>query len=241
MTAMRLKRYPSPSGGIALGKMGVGATMLKQGKTARDYIQDGLVAMWDGIENAGWGVHDANATVWKDLIGSINIAIGGTGISVGPDRVAFRGGAYSSVDVGSAFKTEEVVCAGYSIASQGTQPAILSNGAWKLQFDINKNRAGWGVAGQYNPMLWSGPGATGVAFNTAISCEEATRKEYFAGSVFYTRSMSGNIPRYGSMARDSNNRTMDCDILCVRCYSRALTADEVAHNYTIDKERFNLP
>ena len=29
MTAMRLKRYPSPSGGIALGKMGVGATLLR--------------------------------------------------------------------------------------------------------------------------------------------------------------------------------------------------------------------
>ena len=71
MTAMRLKRYPSPSGGLALGKMGVGATMLKQGKTARDYVQDGLVAMWDGIENAGYGIHDTNATTWKNLIGDM--------------------------------------------------------------------------------------------------------------------------------------------------------------------------
>ena len=37
--------------------------------TARDYIQDGLVAMWDGIENAGWGKHDENATNWVDLVG----------------------------------------------------------------------------------------------------------------------------------------------------------------------------
>ena len=34
--------------------------------TAKDYVQDGLIAMWDGVENAGWGVHDPNATVWKD-------------------------------------------------------------------------------------------------------------------------------------------------------------------------------
>ena len=27
----------------------------------------------------------------------------------------------------------------------------------------------------------------------------------------------------------------------LRVYSRALTADEIAHNYAIDKERFNLP
>jgi hypothetical protein len=30
-------------------------------------------------------------------------------------------------------------------------------------------------------------------------------------------------------------------IYCVRLYSRALTADEIAHNYAVDKERFNLP
>ena len=35
MTAMRLKRYPSPSGGLALGKMGVGATMIYN---EEDYI-----------------------------------------------------------------------------------------------------------------------------------------------------------------------------------------------------------
>lgn len=35
--------------------------------TARSYVQDGLIAMWDGIENAGWGVHDSSATVWHNL------------------------------------------------------------------------------------------------------------------------------------------------------------------------------
>jgi len=30
-------------------------------------------------------------------------------------------------------------------------------------------------------------------------------------------------------------------IYCVRLYSRALTADEIAANYAIDKIRFNLP
>ena len=38
-------------------------------ETARDYVQSGLVAMWDGIENAGWGTHDPNATTWKNLKG----------------------------------------------------------------------------------------------------------------------------------------------------------------------------
>lgn len=44
--------------------------------TAADYVQDGLIAMWDGIENAGWGIHDQNATFWKDLIGNVDLPIG---------------------------------------------------------------------------------------------------------------------------------------------------------------------
>jgi len=44
----------------------VGLRMFKP--TARSYVQEGLVAMWDGIENAGWGVHDPNATTWKELV-----------------------------------------------------------------------------------------------------------------------------------------------------------------------------
>ena len=40
------------------------------GLSARDYVQDGLIAMWDGIENAGWGTHNGSATTWTDLSGN---------------------------------------------------------------------------------------------------------------------------------------------------------------------------
>ena len=46
--------------------------------TARDYVQDGLIAMWDGIENAGWGVHNQNErSIWVDLVGGHNMVIKG--------------------------------------------------------------------------------------------------------------------------------------------------------------------
>ena len=48
------------------------AAWAKSGYTAKDYVQDGLVAMLDGIENAGFGTNDANATVWVDLSGNGN-------------------------------------------------------------------------------------------------------------------------------------------------------------------------
>ena len=33
--------------------------------TSKDYVQAGLVAQWDGIDNMGTGAHVSNASVWK--------------------------------------------------------------------------------------------------------------------------------------------------------------------------------
>ena len=37
--------------------------------TAASYAQDGLVGQWDGIENAGAGLHDPATNYWSDLTG----------------------------------------------------------------------------------------------------------------------------------------------------------------------------
>ena len=39
------------------------------------YVQSGLIAQWDGIDNAGTGTHDPNATVWKDLVGNLDMTL----------------------------------------------------------------------------------------------------------------------------------------------------------------------
>lgn len=43
----------------------------QQAYTASDYVQEGLVSQWDGIENAGYGIHDGLATTWIDLVGGV--------------------------------------------------------------------------------------------------------------------------------------------------------------------------
>lgn len=42
----------------------------KRGWTAKSYIQDGLIAMWDCLENVGFGQFDQSATTWVDLSGN---------------------------------------------------------------------------------------------------------------------------------------------------------------------------
>lgn len=42
----------------------------RAGVTARSYVQKGLVACYDGIDNAGTGAHDPAAATWADLSGN---------------------------------------------------------------------------------------------------------------------------------------------------------------------------
>jgi len=59
--------------GIALCACGVARGA---GLTSQSYVQDGLVAQLDAIENVGVGqAHDAAATVWKDLKGSASLTV----------------------------------------------------------------------------------------------------------------------------------------------------------------------
>ncbi len=41
----------------------------KEAISAKSYVQNGLDAMWDGIENVGWSMHDENSQEWVDLVG----------------------------------------------------------------------------------------------------------------------------------------------------------------------------
>lgn len=43
--------------------------------SAKSYVQDGLIALFDGIENAGWETHVAEPAVWKDLINGYDLAV----------------------------------------------------------------------------------------------------------------------------------------------------------------------
>ena len=56
---------------LALSLASVFADSVAQAAVSSDsYVRRNLVALWDGIDNAGAGVHDDSTTVWKDLSGN---------------------------------------------------------------------------------------------------------------------------------------------------------------------------
>ena len=53
--------------------------------------------------------------------------------------------------------------------------------------------------------------------------------------------MSGSTDGIIRLGHGNNSWGYTGQYHCLRLYSRALTAAEIAHNYAIDKARFNLP
>ena len=230
----------------------------KRTPTAKDYVQNGLVAMWDGIENAGWGTHDASATTWKDLIGDNDFTITPNGIW-GADNIN-NGTNYNQIAYRNDFNlldaplTQEVVM--QYLGRQNTQNTlVLHISQWH---EGNSMRRGLMViGGQYfkfatatnNSMLVNVPTtSTPISLVSTYSTNPNIINGVFvngsssslvaglADSWFYSDATGVCIGN-----RASNNRGTNIKVHRIAFYSRALTASEIAANYAIDKARFNLP
>lgn len=220
---------------------------VKKRFTAKDYIQDGLIAMWDGIENAGWGVHDANATVWKDLVGnqsarmsnmlvtdnSMRANLNTARITMPASLVDF----YVRLQPTGSISSECVI---HKTGTYGTADfvwGLCRN--WNVQYGIISYASGIAVYVKSSHAIGNVNYATisVIANNTQMSAYKngvisASWSDVIDNSSINSFSIFGNA--WGGTC-------LKGEMFNIRFYSRALTADEIAHNYSIDKARFNLP
>jgi len=208
--------------------------------SAKDYVQDGLVAMWDGIENAGWGVHDANTTVWKDLIGQYDFTLQGA---------VFNDNSLVSTAKGN-------------VATATSHPVIQPYAPKTIEILFKRTGGDQCIAKFGNWQLWresSGayyfyPSTAGSIITNNMAIVDENRANTFSFALTDAQTMdtycngvlqSGGKRDYWStevwqfFGRNGNYSTGN--MYCARYYSRALTAAEIAANYRIDKYRFNLP
>ena len=218
--------------------------------TARDYVQDGLIAMWDGIENAGWGVHDPNATVWKDLIVGAELkclpAFEG-GMTFSDTMAEFLKGKIGSVE------TDRYSVIGLSSAISSLestiQTSIFYTGSGNIGVLPDGGGSAWigivnGVRScSYGNNGWQSIGGKVVddwvyltlnchLGNVRISDRVAnlystpkTAGSSYSNTNFVSLNLSSGI---------SKNRF-------IRIYNRSLSEDEEIKNMVIDAARFNLP
>ena len=217
------------------------------------YVKDGLIAWWDGIWNAGVGIHDASATVWRDLVGDRQI-VPATRVTFGANCLIFpsNGGlpGGSARDVTSLPATQvEIVFAVDGIGADTYGEALV--------LTIPDGSARYGLAIQeYGPNVYFT--MKGGRILTTMYVTEATPT-----SVSYTRanpaSISGwtvwqdgqtlalrrqsidiGVETYFAVGGRGGGKRLIGRIHCIRLYNRALTDAEVAANYAVDAERFNL-
>lgn len=237
------------------------------GPSSLDYVQDGLYYQLDGIENAGRGVHSATATTWTDLTGNgrdatfLNAASG----LVWQDDAAYLYGKthdgmakIAGLPSMTAF-TFEIVS---RFDSQETSARLFDNEAY---YGGSEGKRFCGISGTttYPSSMSFACGAnrdlnyTDVPISTiarAISLTPTRNASNIIGlnayldgtykqTLYPGRYVAQSTTNYIDVANRSNspNRGFDGAVFAIRVYNRVLTADEIAHNYAIDKARFNLP
>lgn len=221
--------------------------------TARDYVQDGLVAMWDGIENAGWGQHD-NATRMIDLLGTFASF---PCASMGTDCANVRITDKLRLAI-SAVRSVE-----FSGSIVGYSAAVLDNGIFTTTVSGSSQYGGvytYGGIRIGNPTLrnnkvWIGvTSANSVLENAFIAADAGERFTVSlvsgdSSSVMYHNGAVKNNPTirfYNQTWCEVNgltgttNRGGAGEYCCIRLYSHALTAAEVAANFAVDAARFRL-
>jgi len=225
--------------------------------TAKNYAQSGLVAMWDGVENVGWGRHEENPSVWKNLVeGSAfsDFLISG-GKKFGKDHLIVdgKGTAESVAAWPDAFTVMEVVYrfdTGYAFLCTNVRRKIW----WGEQFGGSTypypQFSGMGVSGQnifsYPEFAYGRHNGLSVFYVSSgnsgayrIGMNGELRGPTGTGSQNTTAPSKTSIGGRNGVSSSYNSATGIVN--CIRLYNRELSAREVMSNYAIDKIRFNLP
>ena len=208
------------------------------------YVTDGLVAMWDGEWNAGGGVHDDAPSEIADIVGSSPLTISNTYyVEIGsryfqPD--ASHGGTTvnlttdvlkNALDANSA--TIEI-CASF---------ASIQNGEWFSVDDATRlyNSAGlcpyWLRVGGSLANVSSLSQSLDTLVTIAIRIGGGGSAIFLNGvSQFAISKGTSIIPVGIRVARNMIGMRVHCFRI-----STALTDAQIAANYSVDQQRFNLP
>lgn len=232
------------------------------------YVTDGLVAMWDGEWNAGGGVHDQNATTWVDISGNgNNMKEKVAGLTFSEHALIFGGiqGAYWECDtvseqlaqIGDVYTSEENPTLGvqYEICcnqlSFQNNSVILSIDSSRFGYRYAGNQTyAWGYIGQRRIGISNFTCFSYLSQNWTIPNVKAQAREmYYRDGVLKQDtgvvSVSSVVKKRIQNARVGATTSMTGlwigEFYCARVYNRALTAAEIAANYSVDKQRFNLP
>ncbi|MBQ6923394.1 MAG: right-handed parallel beta-helix repeat-containing protein [Kiritimatiellae bacterium] len=227
-------------------------------ETTDDYIQDGLVACWDGVENAGRLTHESDTTNWVDVVGGRIFRMNKATVR---DNAMYFGGAKVSNVYPQGFLNADDTAATFGQIKSGTLEIVLRAEKNAIQtalqaspgmlVHLNSDSATIWTANAWN-YFWTGAifdwyNATNTLSilyhpyskvpTQAVSDDlyangEATERTTGKSGVYAT----ANISRLA--INHDNNRPFKGSIFCIRLYSKQLSQADIAANRAVDVKRF---
>lgn len=196
------------------------------------YVTDGLVAMWDGEWNIGGGMHDDNAPTWIDISGNgYDLSIADSGVEIGDNYIIVPAGTI--LDSG---KLESVSHVEAVIECIKTTPffigVIIHTGNYSSCMSLRYKWLGFGrstcsqIGTDSRLQLASYSLCQGYVF----------RNGTLQATSSYTYNFNDTLG-FGIGATEA----VSIRVMNIRFYSRVLTEDEMLWNYSVDRERFNIP
>ena len=239
----------------------------KRKPTAKDYVQSGLAYLYDGIENAGWGQHDATQNGWVNLVdGTMPFVFSQSSDTYFGDNYLHRsntsGRLLPDFPIIKANTTTELLL-NVSADNTPTDNARFMGATTTKRFEIdcysngvvNAPRMYWRIEGQsststsycrFNRTTSWGLWALTMSIDSTgvVTIRDAsTGATWTSGSNHIDLAYYADIPAVIGCWVQSNivYAQMICNIYRIARYNKVLTASEIAANYAIDKARFGLP
>jgi hypothetical protein len=221
------------------------------------YVTDGLVGRWDGIENAGAGIHNTLTNRWVDLSGqggdfivrSQTASFVGTGLwKEKPGICATNVLVHTGVlTIEEAISVADVPANNWvhAVFLGKDQTLTLRNESNnRRQFFFDNNNLKWNMEGQPDELtvsvVYAMVGETPKGQSFYLDGLPPQNGSIAGGSGMYWSGDVCNTSIGGRMAYSSNGdaQTTNYTVRALRFYNRVLNAGEIAYNSTVDRLRF---
>ena len=228
-------------------------------RTSRTYIQDGLYAQWDGIENGGVGVHNASSEAPVELMRAplANLSRSGTlppvdgkSFKFGSGSLAFKSSALTNAINAGNLTVELVLAENGAFVHNGGLITLGSGsrGLWIYQQHSDQYKGMISAccyhavpSGQFDYLGLSPYGTPGI-HTYSFSLGDNTTNSYCAVNGAYSKP----VTRFSTALADDqcwlgqyqNGQRSVAKVYSIRLYTRKLSQEEIAANAAIDEIRF---
>lgn len=214
------------------------------GYTSADYVQDGLIGHWDGIENAGVGIHSSTTNIWKDLVGDCDLTLTANGSWSGAgNALTVSGQSAAAATASPTYKTIEIV---YRMTTAGGRILFSRGGDTKriVCFDASGTKGyfdGRSPKAATKCVAWTFDASARRSMTGIYDDSDTVTSVYGDGELRDDGTNANNWNAGTVMSigdRYANSYPWYGEVYAIRLYSTVLTAEQIAANHAIDEARF---